>query len=242
MIYKILALLFLVNSSYAFGARQLHADTIKKTDASVLTLPSATDTLVGKATTDTLTNKSISGSTNTITNVSLTTGVTGTLPVANGGTGTASLTANNVVLGNGASAVQFVAPGTSGNVLTSNGTTWTSAASAASGMASASGATDRTVRATMVCSGSSSITHQGGSWVSSIGNISSGACTVTISGSTFSSANYSCATSTVLGGDLIVVGINTKTTTSFIADSRYYSGGTAIPGSFTFDVICTGPQ
>lgn len=48
--------------------------------------------------------------------------------VANGGTGRTTLTANNVVLGNGASAVNFVAPGTNGNVLTSNGTTWTSAA------------------------------------------------------------------------------------------------------------------
>ena len=34
-----------------------------------LTLPTSTDTLVGRATTDTLTNKSISGSTNTITNI-----------------------------------------------------------------------------------------------------------------------------------------------------------------------------
>lgn len=59
--------------------------------------------------------------------------VTGTLPVANGGTGASTLTANNVILGNGTSAVQFVAPGTSGNVLTSNGTTWASTAPAASG-------------------------------------------------------------------------------------------------------------
>lgn len=56
----------------------------------------------------------------------------GTLNVANGGTGAATLTANNVILGNGTSAVQFVAPGTNGNVLTSNGTTWTSAAAGAS--------------------------------------------------------------------------------------------------------------
>ena len=48
------------------------------------------------------------------------------LPVANGGTGQTSLTANNVILGNGTSAVQFVAPGTSGNALVSNGTTWIS--------------------------------------------------------------------------------------------------------------------
>jgi hypothetical protein len=60
--------------------------------------------------------------------VDLTSDVTGTLPVANGGTGATTLTANNVLLGNGTSAPQFVAPGASGNVLTSNGTTWTSTA------------------------------------------------------------------------------------------------------------------
>jgi hypothetical protein len=54
-------------------------------------------------------------------------------PVANGGTGAATLTANNVLLGNGTSAVQVVAPGASGNVLTSNGTTWSSTTPAASG-------------------------------------------------------------------------------------------------------------
>jgi len=44
-----------------------------------------------------------------------------------------TLAANAVLLGNGTSAVQTVAPGTSGNVLTSNGTTWASAAPAALG-------------------------------------------------------------------------------------------------------------
>jgi hypothetical protein len=38
----------------------------------------------------------------------------------------ASLTANNVLLGNGTGAPLVVAPGTAGNVLTSNGTTWQS--------------------------------------------------------------------------------------------------------------------
>ena len=52
----------------------------------------------------------------------------GVLQPASGGTGAATLTANNVLLGNGTSAVQAVAPGTTGNLLTSNGTTWTSAA------------------------------------------------------------------------------------------------------------------
>jgi hypothetical protein len=48
------------------------------------------------------------------------------LEVVSGGTGQSALTANNVLLGNGTSGVQFVAPGSSGNLLTSNGTTWTS--------------------------------------------------------------------------------------------------------------------
>ena len=52
------------------------------------------------------------------------------LPVANGGTGATTLTANNVLLGNGTSALQAVAPGSNGNVLTSNGTTWVSSAGA----------------------------------------------------------------------------------------------------------------
>ncbi len=51
-----------------------------------------------------------------------------TWTVAKGGTGLTTLTANNVILGAGTSTPTFVAPSTSGNILTSNGTTWTSAA------------------------------------------------------------------------------------------------------------------
>jgi hypothetical protein len=48
------------------------------------------------------------------------------LAVADGGTGRSALTANNVLVGNGTSAVNFVAPSTSGFALRSDGTTWTS--------------------------------------------------------------------------------------------------------------------
>jgi hypothetical protein len=57
----------------------------------------------------------------------------GTLPVAAGGTGSTTFTTNNVLLGNGTSALQVVAPGTAGNVLTSNGTTWASSAAPGGG-------------------------------------------------------------------------------------------------------------
>jgi len=57
------------------------------------------------------------------------------LAVADGGTGASTLAANNVLLGNGTSALQTVAPSTTGNVLTSDGTSWTSAANTGSAKA-----------------------------------------------------------------------------------------------------------
>ena len=86
--------------------------------------------------TATLTNKTLTSptiNTPTISTPAITggtiTGITD-LTVADGGTGASTFTANSVVLGNGTSALNgnVVAPSTSGNVLTSNGTTWTSAA------------------------------------------------------------------------------------------------------------------
>ena len=67
------------------------------------------------------------------TNLPITTGTTGTLAVDRGGTGATTLTVNNVLLGNGTSALQVVAPGAAGNILTSNGTTWASTTPAPSG-------------------------------------------------------------------------------------------------------------
>ena len=55
-------------------------------------------------------------------------GRTPNISVAQGGTGVATLTANSLLLGAGTSDVTFAAPGTSGNVLSSNGTVWASAA------------------------------------------------------------------------------------------------------------------
>lgn len=68
----------------------------------------------------------------TLANVTISS-VSGPVSAAQGGTGQTSLTANNVILGNGTGTVLFVAPGAIGNVLVSNGTTWTSNAAASSG-------------------------------------------------------------------------------------------------------------
>ena len=54
--------------------------------------------------------------------VALATGVSGTLPVANGGTGATSLNDHYVLVGSGTGAVTPITPGSSGYVLTSNGT------------------------------------------------------------------------------------------------------------------------
>jgi len=61
----------------------------------------------------------------TLTNATISSVSTPITP-AQGGTGLTTLTANNVLIGNGTSNVAFVAPGTNGNVLTSNGTAWVS--------------------------------------------------------------------------------------------------------------------
>jgi hypothetical protein len=69
-----------------------------------------------------------SGANSDITSI---TGLTTALTVAQGGTGAATHTSKGVLIGNGTSAVTTVSPGTSGNLLKSDGTSWTSAAPAA---------------------------------------------------------------------------------------------------------------
>jgi hypothetical protein len=76
-------------------------------------------------------------STQNANNVAITggsiTGITD-LAVADGGTGRSTLTANAVLTGNGTSGINSVSPSTAGNLLVSNGTTWTSATLASSGV------------------------------------------------------------------------------------------------------------
>ena len=123
-----------------YGTGTAHAYTAAGTLGQVLTSAGAGAPTWGAAATGTVTSVaasvpsifSISGSPITSSGTLAMTYSGTALPVANGGTSLTTLTANNVILGNGASAPTFVAPSTSGNVLTSNGSTWASTALPAS--------------------------------------------------------------------------------------------------------------
>jgi len=98
--------------------------------ANSLTLTTTGATNVTLPTTGTLVNSAVTTLSSLVSVGTITTGVWNgtTIAVANGGTGLTTLTANNLLVGNGTGNVTFIAPGTSGNVLTSNGTTWASTA------------------------------------------------------------------------------------------------------------------
>jgi hypothetical protein len=124
---------YTVNTSQLVGP----GTTLTGAASAIATTPAAGDNSVNVATTNFVTS-AISTATGTLGTMSqqnanavaitggTITGITD-LAVADGGTGASTLSANAVLLGNGTSALQTVAPSTSGNVLTSNGTTWTSA-------------------------------------------------------------------------------------------------------------------
>jgi len=130
--------------------------TIHNNSSGSLTVNSSGSNLVGTVTANTtavLTCILTSGTSAASWDFDIT-GFTTALPVTRGGTGATTLTANNVILGNGTSAVQEVAPGTNGNILTSNGTTWTSAAAPAGGVTSLNGQTGAVVNTTQFAIGS----------------------------------------------------------------------------------------
>jgi hypothetical protein len=124
------------------------------------TLLAGSDTVTSNTATQTLTNKTLTSPTINGGSIS---GITD-LAVADGGTGVSTLAANAVLVGNGTSAVQTVAPGTSGNLLTSNGTAWVSSAAPAGGVTSVAATAGTGIAVTgspITSSGTLNITNTG---------------------------------------------------------------------------------
>lgn len=192
----------------------------------------------GSVTTATITGGTISG-------------LASPLAVADGGTGRATLTANYALLGNGTTAVQMIAPGTSGNVLTSDGTTWASTAipsqipsqTGKSGYVlttngtAVSWSTQGTVRA-MGEYNSSGTLQTGSVNIASTTNSGTGVYDVVFT-SALATANYVvAATLTSYGtGNTTTLAVTSKSTTGFTITTRRGDTGALVNAAANFIVF-----
>ena len=177
-----------------------------------------------------------------LTNVTISSVSTAITP-AQGGTGLITIPANNVILGNGTSNVAVVAPGTSGNVLTSNGTTWSSSTISAASVSAAGSTTQVQYNNAGAFAGSANLTFNGttltaaglsgphngtvGATTPSTGSFTTLAASSTVSGTGFSTY---LASPPAIGGTAPAAGAFTTLTASTPIGTA--SGGTGL-SSFT---------
>jgi len=180
----------------------------------------------------------------TLTNVTISSVSTAITP-AQGGTGLVTIPANNVMLGNGTSNVAVVAPGTSGNVLTSNGTTWSSATISAASVSAAGSTTQVQYNNAGAFAGSANLTFNGttltaaglsgphngtvGATTPSTGSFTTLAASSTVSGTGFSTY---LASPPAIGGTAPAAGAFTTLTASTPIGTA--SGGTGLGGATPF--------
>lgn len=108
-----LVLLLASSSAWATSStRTVSADNVQNTTGGAsLAVPATGTTLSSDTNTQTLQNKTISGASNTISNLAASSISSGQLGVANGGTGLASVTSNGIPYGQGTSALAVTSAG-----------------------------------------------------------------------------------------------------------------------------------
>lgn len=143
----------------------------------------------------------------------------GTLAVANGGTGATTHSVNGLLTGNGTSAVNTIAPGTNGQVLTSNGTNWYAATFSAGNVTGPLSSTNLAIPTFSGASGTILLNNSG----------------ATISGGTITATAFSGDGASVTGlaagnissGTLPIARGGTNSTASPTAGGAVYGNGSA---------------
>ena len=162
--------------------------------------------------------------------------------------GTKAFRIQYFVSGAGDSALILANGGTANKVIRFTARPWTTNFSAplyGGSVTSNSSGMERTERATVLCSGSSAITRQSGSWISSVGNISGNRCTVNLASGIFSSipsCNLDVETSATTA--VVSAHLSTASATSLSIGCVSQSGSTtsACGGGESFQLTCQGPR
>lgn len=169
--------------------------------------------------------------------VSLASEVAGTLPVTNGGTGLTSPTAGAVILGNGTGSLVALTGGTSGHVLTWNGSAWASAAPT-TGVTSVSsstiGVSPTSGNVVITLSSSNVTTALGYTPVQPNGTGATGTWGINISGNAATATSASTATSATTASTA------TSATTATTATNQSGGSVNATTGSFSSTVNFSG--
>lgn len=101
----------------------------------------------------------------------------------------------------------------------------------------------RMASATVNCDSGAAITQQDGSWISSIGNVSGGACAITIAAGTFS-ATPNCVASTYenggTAGKMLMVGSKATSSTATNVDCTDDAGSACT--SYDASIVCIGER
>lgn len=159
-----------------------------------------------------------------------------------GGTGLTSYTAGDSIYATASDTLGKVSIGTSLQTwrVTGTGTQgWTTDSIVSAGV-------ERVERATVTCSGSSSITRQSGTWITAIGNISSGNCAITIAAGIFSAAP-TCTIGLHATDATNIYSLEAPVTssTAMAVGAHYLASGSSTvqtPSSLPLHIICMGPR